>query len=300
MRIRLTELGWKGLLLLLALVVAFQATAYHNLFFLLLAFAGATAVMGAHGAFFATRGVRLVSPQAPIGPADETLRVAVQVECANGIAALAVEVQIEHAGPRQTLQTLPTLMAGAPITLSLPGLPRGVHACRLWLVSRYPLGLIEVARPASEALEVVIHPNPRIAATGKAAAGEEGGEMSPAGAGRHGLQVAGLRPFVRGDSLAAVHWKATARRGSPVVKEREEEPVARRDLWLDRSGAPAAFELRLATVTGQLLLATANQEHVRLRSSDFDSGWIPPGKLPHATLRYLAEVQPMDPEAAHA
>jgi uncharacterized protein (DUF58 family) len=298
-RIRLTELGWKGLLLLFALVLAFHATAYHNLFFLLLAFAGATAVLGAHGAFLATHGVRLVCPQAPIGPANEGLRLPVKVECASGFAGLAVELQLEHTGKRQTLQALPTLMAGARITLLLPGLPRGVHTCRLWLISRYPLGLIEIARPVSDALQVVAHPNPRITAEGSALAAEKGGGSRPASGSRRGLQIAGLRPFVHGDSRAAIHWKASARRGSPVVKELEDEPAIRRDLWLDRSGAQAAFEQRLATVTSQLLQAVANQESVRLRSSDYDSGWLASGKLPLSTWRYLAEVQPLVPEAAH-
>lgn len=299
-RIRLTELGWKGLLLLLALVVAFLATAYHNLFFLLLAFACATAMLGAHGAFAATNGVRLTLPAAPLGPAGEALRTDVQVQTADGANALAVMVQIECAGKRHDLQSMPVLQAGARCSLSLPALPRGVHSCRLWLVSRYPLGLIEVARAASDHFEVVSHPKPRPAPAASATAAEETGADSLLGASQQGAQIAGLRPFVRGDALALIHWKASARRGSPVVKEREPEHAARRDLWLDRSGADGQLESRLAVVTGQLLSAVAKQESVRLRSQGMDSGWLAARSAAHVLLRQLAAMQPLETEANDA
>jgi len=209
-------------------------------------------------------------------------------------------VQLECKGRRQDLQALPLLVGGNQLSLSLPGLPRGVHTGRLWLVSRHPFGLVEVARPASAPFELVVHPQPRIGAAALAKGGEESGETSQSAIGPHGPQVVGLRPFVRGDALAMVHWKASARRGSPVVKEREPERAARRDLWLERSGPAEQFEARLAAVTGQLLAAVANQESVRLRSQDYDSGWLAPRTAPRALLRHLAEVQHLQAEDANA
>jgi len=42
--------------------------------------------------------------------------------------------------------------------------------------------------------------------------------------------AAGVREYVRGDSINRIHWKSTARRNKPIVKEFELDPMV--DIWL--------------------------------------------------------------------
>src|SRR5687768_14066566 len=73
-RIRPTLLGAKGVLFLAAIALAFFATSYSNLFFLLLGFLCVLAALGALWAVANVRGVTVAVadlPQAPAGSARE-------------------------------------------------------------------------------------------------------------------------------------------------------------------------------------------------------------------------------------
>ncbi|MBK9517812.1 MAG: DUF58 domain-containing protein [Anaeromyxobacter sp.] len=69
----------------------------------------------------------------------------------------------------------------------------------------------------------------------RAAAGPAGGAVPEAGQARHrgwheGREFAALRPYAAGDDVRAIDWKATARRGAPVV--REWQPERNQTVWL--------------------------------------------------------------------
>jgi len=77
--------------------------------------------------------------------------------------------------------------------------------------------------------EVAVYPDLRGLAepAGKGAPGP--GRVRPRGL-REGREFAALRPYLPGDDVRAIDWKATARRGTPVV--RETQPERNQTLWL--------------------------------------------------------------------
>ncbi|MCK5941119.1 MAG: DUF58 domain-containing protein, partial [Planctomycetes bacterium] len=265
--IRPSALGAKGLLLFAALELAFLATNYSNLFFLLLAFC---AVLGAFGAWWSWRNLRGVHvadielPMAAAGSArpveltlvgDRRPRFDVTVELPTGEAA----AEVGYAA---------LLVGRAPVVGSLSPQPRGVQRIeRVRLTSRYPFGFFEARCELPVGGEVVSHPQPSAtAATGARAGGA--GEHGGSAAGR-GASLCGLREFRAGDEVADVHWKATARRGTAIVKEREHERRPAVEAVLDRRAAPEEFERALMRAAA-LVFAARHGAPLRLRSQDGD------------------------------
>lgn len=160
-------------------------------------------------------------------------RVAVEIEPAGGRAVLAEvadapPASFEARGHRARLR-VPA--AGAAL-LAYEVVPRarGLHrfgdfhlrapgpwglAARQW---RLPLGQ-----------EVAVYPDLRGLARAEAPGAPEPGSARARGH-REGREFESLRPYAAGDDLRAVDWKATARRGFPVV--REHEPERNQTVWL--------------------------------------------------------------------
>jgi uncharacterized protein (DUF58 family) len=87
-----------------------------------------------------------------------------------------------------------------------------------------------------------------------------------------------------------MHWKATARRGTAVVKEREPDADQALLVVLDRRVAPAALEVALAQVCERVLSARDQGRNLRLCSQGFDSG---PAPRTESLLRWLATAAPL-------
>ena len=77
--------------------------------------------------------------------------------------------------------------------------------------------------------------------------------------------VAGARP-VPGDSLRAVHWRATARRGRLVVREWEAAGGQGLEVVLDRRCAPAELEEALEALSALVHVARARKGSLRVRT----------------------------------
>lgn len=295
MRIRPTELGLKGLLLLLALEVAFLATSYSNLFFLLIVFCCVLGGLGLLTGVRNLRRVRVLAVEAPAAAADRPrpLRLVVAVRG----TAFDLEFALEDArGDTIRLAPIATLEGNGVLQPQLPGHARGVCAVRaLRIASRFPFGLVELRVRHEVALELVTYPTPA-AATRSARDGRGGPRHADQG---QPASVAGLRPFRSGDAVRDVHWKATARRGEPVVKERDGEAGDTHAVVVDRRVDAAALELELARATAVVLDVATAAHGVWLLSQDC-ARHLPPGQAPPAdVLRWLAaaEVLPADAKA---
>lgn len=135
---------------------------------------------------------------------------------------------------------LPAVPAGGTVSLRVPR--TAAFRCfsagpEVVVEASDSLGLLTVERTGRVAAPVHVHPaaaTPPPVATPPASAGAE--------------DVAGVRPFRRGDRVSSVHWRASARRGGAsgpagrsgaglVVVEREAEPVG--PLVLALGGAPS-------------------------------------------------------------
>ncbi len=251
-RVRPTELGWKGLLLLGALIGAFLATAYSNTFFLMLVFCCALGVLACAWTVANVRGLRCVRVDVPVAAAGAAREVVVQLHARRERRDLDVALCVGRA----------TLAAGTAAAVAgttgvrgtLPARARGVERVDAVRVSsRFPLGLFVAHVDLPCTAEVVTPPAPALAPVrprDEAAAGDR--------VGRRGVRspsVAELRPFRSGDALGDVHWKATARRGTAVVKEREQLADRALAIALDRRCEQAALEQALAVVAAHERLA---------------------------------------------
>jgi uncharacterized protein (DUF58 family) len=107
---------------------------------------------------------------------------------------------------------------------------RGRHAFGdLHLRVLGPLGLAwrPVRLPLARAVRV--YPDLRALAPAAGGTAPEAGRAHRRG-GREGREFAALRHYVPGDDVRAIDWKATARRGAPVV--REWQPERNQTVWL--------------------------------------------------------------------
>ncbi|MCA8975674.1 MAG: DUF58 domain-containing protein [Planctomycetes bacterium] len=271
-----TRLGCKASLLLAVFLLAYLALPYGNLLFALICWC---LVLGVSGAWWSVRnvtGVRIGRCAAPPTAAGtpRTMRLELDVgrrrRCDFTIAAEIGDDWVEILHRR-------TVDGRATVDGHLPGLPRGIHELRRCRIeSRWPFGLLRIRRQIPVAAELITWPAP--SPTGNSV-------HRPVRAADRDSTIGTLRPFRGGDAMRDVHWKATARRGEPVVCERDRRHAV--ELVVDRHCQAPELERRLSLAAASVLEATALGQAVRLRSHDFvaDTGGA---DSPMDLLRWLA------------
>ncbi len=172
-----------------------------------------------------------------------------------------------------------------------------------------PFGLVEVLVAATVPTFVEVLPDVPLLDGGRPAAAwalEAGEEATRPG---HGTELVGVREYRHGDPVHAIHWRATARQGQPIVRELAEpaRPRVRVELgtgpWeqdaLDRAAELAAAVASDAVRHGAVASVAADGDAY---------GWgplahrllalLPPH--PGAPARPLAPVPPADAEVVVA
>ncbi len=178
-------------------------------------------------------------------------------------------------GPIQTDRI--TLRTVAPFAVAERRRRMAVAGTTLVLPVVVPLGSLSFVEPATT-LDRAIHPAPRLG---------------------HGPEYLGVREYRPGDSMRHVHWPSTARTGTVMVREFEEETTRRLailvdtsqdagDAWtpLDRCCCAAASIALAAASQGQgarLVLAAGSGVEVVARAEGRE------------LLRHLAMVEPGGP-----
>lgn len=288
---RLTAFGFKGVLFYLALVLAFFATPYSNLFFLLIGFLSLQWVLSAfwtqRNARGATAEVGEIEPVTAGSPPVVRARV-----CASGGTRYQIAVELELECGAQVRGQADVLEGEAEVLVRVPPLPRGVHRFRgARVVSTYPLGLLAVRRAIEAPAELVVYPVPAALAearsTGEALAEALGERLTGAG----DLQPAGLRDHRAGDEARAVHWRATARRGSLVVKELEGGGGEGLEVLVDRRCSPEELDEALAIVSAVVLLAREKKELLVLHSQGLQATFGHGHRPWREALRFLAAAE---------
>jgi uncharacterized protein (DUF58 family) len=292
-RIAPATLGWKGFALLLALLAAFYATSYSNLFFLLIVFCCALGGLGALWTMQNLQGIQVVRVGIEPGPADSERSVAVRLHGRH--QHFGLELGLCRRGEQQWLGNLDALRGTQDWQGTLPALPRGLSQWQLCVRSRLPFGLFTARLVFATPLAVVTYPAPIDGGADDDAggAGRSGNPGQWSSGGGNG-QVAGLRMFRRGDAPRDVHWKATARRGAPIVMEREAERDLLADVIVDRRDSELELALRRATTA---VLASTPNRAVRLRSQGIDQTCCGAGQEQATALHWLAAAVPL-PAAA--
>lgn len=139
---------------------------------------------------------------------------------------------------------------------------RGVYGLTdIVLATAFPFGLFRKERDLRLAGELVVWPRTdrRVRAPRPAGEGARRRGALPAGAAGVRGEYRGLREYRPGDDPRDVHWRSTARRGEPVIREYERDEG--RTLWvcLDLAGAPG----EPADTAVEIAAALASRAHAR-------------------------------------
>ena len=266
MRVRPTTLGIKGFLLLGALEFTFLASGYRNLFFLLIAFCCSLGGLCLVWSLANLRRLQARLLEPPFAGADAARPLRLALQCRKTHVDLAVELLVR--GVWTEIAYVPFARGTVELDATFPALPRGVHEVQGFrILTRFPFGFFRARLDLPVAATLVTHPNPDAADRDELGLDRQhASHVAPAG--QRSPAVAGLREFRTGDALADVHWKASARRGTPIVKEREIESGTGIEVAIDRRCAPDALESALAIATRVLLDRRHDELKLHLRSQD--------------------------------
>lgn len=197
-------------------------------------------------------------------------------------------------------------------TLPLMFARRGVYRQDAFrIVTRFPFGFLQKARRVNLKTEALVYPSVEPTAEYMEVLPVLQGALESVTKGR-GQDLYGVRDYVHTDSARMVHWKATARSGSLMVREFTREEDSRVLLVLDphspdaensgRKSQPSATNSRFeravtlcANIAWHFYQANAM---LQFRSIGADTPLAPAEENVFKILRYLALVQPLplDPD----
>jgi uncharacterized protein (DUF58 family) len=292
--IRPSALGSKGLLGFAGLELAFLATSYSNLFFLLLAFSAVLGVLGAWWSWRNLQGLRIEKLELATG-ASGSQRASLIHLAANRRPRFDLVIELDLGNSYCEVGYTPYLVNAQSIDDTFAGQPRGVRSIdHARVTSNFPFGFFAARTTLPIAVELITYPAP--IAFGESRSGSDHpGDRGALHAGP-GTTMAGLRAFRTGDGMSDVHWKATARRGTPIVKELECENSPAINVVLDRRCSEAALERALAQLT-TLVLAARIDTPLYVRSQGVELLVDPNHGGGENALRWLAEAKALPSDA---
>lgn len=160
-------------------------------------------------------------------------------------------------------------LGGETVTVRFPDVAPGGRAARVvpfrpsrrgsigngtgTLSTRFPFSLFEKTMDLPVAADFLVYPRPLPAAyreAGAAPASPSGGAWI---AGRTGAFPRGAREHLPADPVRDIHWKATARTGRWMVKERERETTSAVDVRVPAPPEAGDFETALSAACGTVL-----------------------------------------------
>ncbi|GAB4241101.1 MAG: DUF58 domain-containing protein [Deltaproteobacteria bacterium] len=170
---------------------------------------------------------------------------------------------------------------GKPVTVRFPDIPPGGTATRVIpfrpdrrgplasipssVSTRFPFALFEKSAAVTAPAGILVYPRPFPAETARGAPPEAAPSGRPDPAGRAGVFPRGAREHLPSDPVRDIHWKATARTGRWMTKEREGEAVPVVDVQVPAGGTEERFEERLSLACGTVLALDRRGVPFRLR-----------------------------------
>jgi uncharacterized protein (DUF58 family) len=230
--------------------------------------------------------------------------------------ALRVEAVVQKNAPAAALLETPVFFPYLPrqerMRQSVPVtfFQRGLHIQDSFrVVTRFPFGFLQKARRISLKSEALVYPSVETnAELNEIFPGIEGSIESYSKGLGHDLHA--LREYVPTDSASHVHWKASARAGSLMVREFSREDDCRVLLVLDPYGADAIeqnttklnerFERAVTFCAGIAWHFYERNAYLQFRSAGIETQLAPAEQIVFAILRYLAIAQPVSIEAQSA
>ncbi len=253
---RPSGLALRGAAFYAVLVASFFASPYANLYFLLLVFLSIVVAFDAWSSWRNVRGVH-AAIAVPEPFASGTSSFVRGVVDGGRRRRFGLEVVVSLADRGALRWPIPFVDGQTAFTGAIPARPRGrTEITGAWLVSTWPFGFIRARRRIPFDGALIVYPAPVPDAS--SATGVGAGDDAAATGGHAGtVQPAGVREYRPGDSPRRVHWRATARRGAPVVSEWEAGRGSGREIVLDRRTDEPTLEHNLGVVAA---LAHASRE----------------------------------------
>ncbi len=181
-------------------------------------------------------------------------------------------------------------------TYSMPTSRRGLHHVGpLTATVEDPFGLARRTRYDDHRLSVIVLPRTSKLQTMPAAPGDEPehGTHALTSASTVDDEFAALRDYVPGDDVRRIHWRSTARRGAPVVRQFDVPWQRRTVVVLDlRPGVDdEAFERAVSAAASVVALVERRDELVRLLTTGgADSGFVPASEHRDELMDRLAMI----------
>jgi uncharacterized protein (DUF58 family) len=314
MEYRVTREGWIYILGIVLVALAAINTG-NNLLFLILASLIASILMSGILSSITLAGVELKLHLPEHIFAGQSVRASVELrneKLTLPSFSLRVEAaKTENQAAAAMLETpvyFPYLPRQQAVKQSVPllFLQRGVYRQEAFkIVTRFPFGFLQKARRMDLAAEALVYP--AVAASSEFLEVLPGlqGAMESNAKGR-GQDLYALRGYLPNDSARHVHWKASARFGSLMVREFAREDDCRVLLVFDpqssAAAAPQSNEKESFERAVTFCAALAWNFHERnalleFRSAEASTPPAPASENIFAILRHLALVQPIAPNS---
>ena len=251
--------------------------------------------------------------------AGQTVRA--HVEIINGKLtlpsfALRVEAVVRKNSPAAALLETPVFFPYLPrqqnMKQSVPVafLKRGLHVQDTFkIVTRFPFGFLQKARRIALKSEALVYPSVESNSELSEIFPGIDGSIESYHKGR-GQDLHALREYVPTDSASHVHWKASARAGSLMVREFAREDDFRVLLVLDphpgelpensNTASSERFERAVTTCAGIAWHFYERNAFLQFRSAGIETSLAPAEESIFAVLRHLAVAQPQPTEAQDA
>jgi uncharacterized protein (DUF58 family) len=319
MEYKITREGWLYILGIILISLAALNTG-NNLLFLILASLVAIILMSGVLSSITLSGVamRLQLPEHMF--AGQPVRASIELENEKLTLpsfSLRVEaVKDKNAAPAALLETpvyFPYLAkrgrAHQSVPMSFPA--RGVYRQDAFrIVTRFPFGFLQKAHRVDLRTEALVYPSVEPTREFLEILPGLQGAMESVAKGR-GQDLYALRDYVPTDSARHVHWKASARLGSLMVREFAREDETRALLVLDPHGSTSEsgaktqdsserFERAVTLCAGVAWHFFERNALLQFRSAGMETPLAPAEENIFAILRHLALAQPLPPDPAHA
>ncbi|PIE23574.1 MAG: hypothetical protein CSA62_06965 [Planctomycetota bacterium] len=286
-------MGAKGLVFYGILWGAFLAAPYQNLAFAMLVSGAALGVVALLSNARSLSKLRFVSLRTPNAPAGQARKLRLEINGARPL--LGVSILLE--GEEDTLKVPLPHDEARQLKLELPGQERGILRWqRIVFESRHPFGLFRSRRIFAEPGELVTPPSPYEVENdlrGQSLDDLLGTPIAEPGLG----EPSSVRDFREGDDPLRLDWRATARRGDLVVKDREQLMRPGSEVVLDRRCGEGDLEDALSLIMSLARQRQANNETLTLGTQGSLATYGQDHQTWSQLERLLAELDCLPPEA---
>jgi uncharacterized protein (DUF58 family) len=291
-RLRVTFEG-KGFLLLTLGVGAAAINTGNNLLYIALSMNLSLIILSGILSEWCIRGVSVrVRPASEAFVSRESLLAVTCSAAGKRFPAMSITVGIAFRGTRLTAR-IPEIPAGGEATRVLSFLPkrRGTLppvSCEV--STRFPFALFEKSMDAPAETYLVVYPEPEGAGETTASRATPDPSGGASSAGRQGTAIRGAREHMPADAVRDIHWKASARMGKWMVKERDRETAPVADLRLPVPCPPFEFEQRVSRACAFVLRCEKEGLPYRLWIGDRLGVDASGGRRRYQALTFLAQV----------